>query len=112
TCWRSHGEHPATPRPAGTRFRKNPLRRLITPRDESGEYLLTSWGLVVSDGNRDEHDIRYDEIALVRHEGPGRVVLTGCGCDLHIHPDHVARGERLIAALDAAVPAHLVHTDT
>ncbi|MFF9980111.1 peptidase M16 family protein [Streptomyces erythrochromogenes] len=112
TCWRAHGEHPATPNASGTRFRNTPLRRLLTPRDESGEYLLTPWGLVVRDGNRDEHDIRFDEIALLRHEGPGRIVLTGCGCDLHIHPDHVARGERLIAALDAAVPAHLVHADT
>ncbi|WP_187405643.1 hypothetical protein [Streptomyces sp. WAC05950] len=47
----------------------------------------------------------------MQHDGPGRVVLTGCGCHLHVHPDQVARGERLIALLDAAVPAHLVRTD-
>ncbi|WP_328740230.1 hypothetical protein OHA91_27865 [Streptomyces erythrochromogenes] len=107
TCWRFHGQHTPTP---GTRFRMNPLRRATTPRHERAEYVLTSWGLVARDA-QDEHPIRFDEIALMRHDGPGRIVLAGCGCTQHVYPDHVARGERLIAALDAAVPAHLVRTD-
>ncbi|MEV7524532.1 hypothetical protein [Streptomyces sp. NPDC091371] len=43
-------------------------------------------------------------------DGDTRTVLTGCGCDLDLHPQQVKHGARLIAALDAAVPAHLVHT--
>ncbi len=108
-CWRPHGQHPPTP---GTRFRMNPFRRVTTPRHEHGEYVLTDWGLVIRDAERDEHDIRFADIALMLHDGPGRIVLTGCGCHTHLHPQQVARGDRLIAALDAAVPAHLVHTDT
>ncbi|MFD9724821.1 hypothetical protein [Streptomyces sp. NPDC059072] len=106
-CWRPHGQHPPTP---GTRHRMNPLRRAVTRRSHQGEYVLTPWGIVIRDAHRDEHDIRFDETALVRHEGPGRTVLTGCGCQMHLHPDQVTHGQRLIAALDAAVPAHLVHT--
>lgn len=104
-CWRLHTEHPPTP---GTVFRMNPLRRATTPRDERGEYVLTPWGIVNRDANGDEHDIRFDEIALVLPDGPGRIVLTGCGCDMYVHPQHIRHGERLVAALDAAVPAHLV----
>ncbi|MEU6400602.1 hypothetical protein ABZ867_26935 [Streptomyces cinnamoneus] len=107
-CWRPYGQHAPTP---GTRLRMHRFRRALTPRHEHGEYVLTEWGLVVRDAHRDEHDIRFDDIALMHQDGPGRVVLTGCGCHLHVHPDQVARGERLIALLDAAVPAHLVHTD-
>ncbi|MFJ3635961.1 hypothetical protein [Streptomyces sp. NPDC090112] len=106
TCWRFHSRHSPTP---GTRFRPNPLRRATTPRHERAEYVLTSWGLVARDA-QDEHPLRFDEIALMRHDGAGRIVLAGCGCTQHVHPDQVARGERLIAALDAAVPPHLVHT--
>ncbi|MFJ8014593.1 hypothetical protein [Streptomyces sp. NPDC096339] len=106
-CWHPHGRRPPTP---GTRYRMNPLRRAVTRRRHHGEYVLTPWGIVVRDAHRDEHDIRFDEIALMRHEGPGRIVLTGCGCEMHLHPHQVAHGEHLIAALDAAVPAHLVHT--
>ncbi|MFD6228602.1 hypothetical protein ACFWFZ_17215 [Streptomyces sp. NPDC060232] len=107
-CWRLYGQHTPTP---GTRFRMNRLRRATTRRQDHGEYVLTSWGLVVRDANRDEHDIRFDDIALMHRDGPGRIVLTGCGCHMHIHPHQVARGERLVAALDAAVPAHLVRAD-
>ncbi|MFE1557252.1 hypothetical protein ACFW6V_20000 [Streptomyces sp. NPDC058734] len=104
-CWRLHAEHPPT---QGTVFRMTPLRRATSRRDERGEYVLTPWGIVTRDGNQDEHDIRFDEIALVLPDGPGRVVLTGCGCDMHVYPHQVRHGERLVAALDAAVPAHLV----
>ncbi|MFB6824789.1 hypothetical protein ACFCXA_24785 [Streptomyces virginiae] len=106
-CWRLNGEHPATD---GTRFRMRRFRRATTPRHERGGYVLTPWGLVIRDANGDEHDIRFDQVALLIHDGPGRIVLTGCGCAMNVHPHQVARGERLVAALDAAVPAHLART--
>lgn len=84
------------------------LRRAISPRDERGEWVLTPWGLVCRDGTADEHDIRFDEIALMIRDGDNRAVLTGCGCDMTIYPQYFKRGEQLIAALDAAVPTELV----
>lgn len=106
-CWRLGDQHPPTP---GTHFRMHRLRRARTPRHERGSYVLTSWGLVTRDANGDEHDIRFDQVALLTHDGPGRIVLTGCGCDMHVYPHQVAHGDRLVAALDAAVPAHLART--
>ncbi|WP_329386869.1 hypothetical protein OG625_29020 [Streptomyces sp. NBC_01351] len=102
-CWRTEG-----PPTTGTLFPMPRLRRAISPRDERGEWVLTPWGLVCRDGTADEHDIRFDEIALMIRDGDNRAVLTGCGCDMTIYPQYFKRGEQLIAALDAAVPTELV----
>ncbi|MEU2393522.1 hypothetical protein [Streptomyces sp. NPDC007369] len=99
-CWRTEG-----PPTAGTVFPMQRLHRATTRRGERGEWVLTPWGLVCRDAHADEHDIRFDEVALMLRDGEERVVLTGCGCLMHLRPRYFRRGSRLTAAIDAAVPA-------
>jgi hypothetical protein len=53
------------------------------------------------------HELRFDDVVALERWGPARNVIGPCGCPVGIDPASYRGGERLVRAVDEAVPAGL-----
>jgi hypothetical protein len=92
--------------PWGQVFHAPLLRRAFTRAAQRHWMVLTAESIVACTPNA-YHELRFDDVIALERWGSARNLIGPCGCPIGIDPASYQGGERLVRAIDEAVPAGL-----
>ncbi|MFD3515771.1 hypothetical protein [Streptomyces sp. NPDC058657] len=102
-CWR-RGDLPA-----GETFRPPLLARAAYRGARAARLVLTPAGIVERDADGDLHEILFDQVVGMERDGDDRTLFGALGCIIAVSAGLYSGVGRLVAALDAAVPAEVAY---
>ncbi|MGW6482176.1 hypothetical protein ACWGDS_30585 [Streptomyces sp. NPDC055059] len=93
--------------PPGGQVFCQPLARRMLRRTAERHWVILTGESVVSCKPGAYHELRFDDVIALERWGPERNLIGRCGCNVGVDPAWYRGGQRLIRALDDAVPAEL-----
>lgn len=101
TCWTWDEKAPW-----GQVFRPSLVKHLRTRTKQRHWAVLTPTSVVACTPQA-YHELRFDDVLALERWGAERRLIGRCGCTIGINPAWFRNGQRLIQAVDKAVPADL-----
>ncbi|MFG2295940.1 hypothetical protein [Streptomyces sp. NPDC048603] len=93
--------------PWGEEFRRPRLTRMLRRDPDGTDWVVLTPDAVVSCRPGRIHELRFEDVIALERWGTVRNLIGRCGCSIGIDPSWYRGGERLVRAVDEAVPAHL-----
>ncbi|MBU2670784.1 hypothetical protein KOI35_45515 [Actinoplanes bogorensis] len=93
--------------PPGRVFKPPFLAQLLAREARAIRLILMDDGVALRDPDGDVHVVRWPEVVAVERDGAELTVFGANGCQVPIDPDLIAGTDKVVAAVERAVPAAL-----